>query len=247
MASIEWQWCWKINNDLYTMKERTATIIGVTGLIGGQLYHLLKQDKAFETVRLIVRRPMPKDDPSTEIKLVDFNDAESLLLAIEGSDVVFCTVGTTNKKVNGNKDAYRKVDYDIPVKAARFCKMTGCEIFVLVSAIGANPGSNNFYLKLKGEVEDAVKNLAASDDTAGKGLKSVHIMRPSMLLGDRNEFRFGEKIGKAVMQATSFLLPSKYKPIYAENVAKAMIAAAKVKKPGFFVYEYNDMKKLLQE
>ncbi|MFI5130323.1 MAG: NAD(P)H-binding protein [Chitinophagales bacterium] len=218
------------------MNEKTATIIGVTGLIGTQLYDLLKQDRSFETIRLIVRRPMPKDDPGTEIKLVDFNDAESLLLAIEGSDVVFCTVGTTNKKVKGDNDAYRKVDFDIPVKAARFCKTTGCETLVLVSAVGANKNSGNFYLKLKGEVEVAVREI---------GLDSVHIMRPSMLLGDRKEFRAGEKIGKALMQATSFLLPSKYKPIHARNVAKAMLAVAEEKKKGFFVYEYNDMKRLL--
>ena len=155
-------------------------------------------------------------------------DAESLMLAIEGSDVVFCTVGTTNKKVKGDKEAYRKVDYDIPVKAARFCKMRGCETFVLVSAVGANSKSSNFYLKLKGEVEDAVK---------GTGLRSIHIMRPSMLLGDRKEFRLGEKIAKVLMKATSFLWPGKYKPVHAADVAKAMIVAARENKEGFFVYE----------
>src|SRR5258705_3900202 len=170
------------------MSGKTATIIGVTGLVGSHLYELLRTGQYFQTIRLIVRHPMPKNDPATEIKLVDFNDAESLMLAIEGSDVVFCTVGTTNKKVKGDKEAYRKVDYDIPVKAARFCKITGCETLVLVSAVGANRNSNSFYLKLKGEVEEAVRDA---------GLNSVHIMRPSMLLGERKEFRLGEKIGKA--------------------------------------------------
>src|SRR5688572_9835540 len=139
------------------MNGKTATIIGVTGMIGGYLYELLKKDSSFDSIRLIVRRPLPKDDPSTEIKLVDFADAESLQLAIDGSDVVFSTVGTTQRKVKGDKEAYRKVDYDIPVRAARFCKATGCETFVLVSAVGANSKSSNFYLKLKGEVEEAIK------------------------------------------------------------------------------------------
>ena len=221
------------------MKAKTTTIIGVTGLIGSYLYELLKPDKNFETVRLIVRRLMAKDDDHTEIKLVDFNDAESLLLAIDGSDVVFCTVGTTNKKVKGDKEAYRKVDYDIPVKAARFCKLTGCETFVLVSAVGANSKSNNFYLQLKGEVEAAIKEI---------GLKSVHIMRPSMLLGDRKEFRPGEKIGKGIMKVFSPLFAGgirKYRPIHSGDVAKAMIAAAKENKEGFFVYEYKEMKELI--
>jgi uncharacterized protein YbjT (DUF2867 family) len=120
---------------------------------------------------------------------VDFNDAESFRLALEGSDVVFCAIGTTQKKVKGDKEAYRKVDYNITVNAAKFCKLNSCETFVLVSSVGANSKSKNFYLKLKGEVEDAVKSV---------GLKSVHIMRPSVLLGDRKEFRLGEKISKSI-------------------------------------------------
>jgi len=217
------------------MKGKTATIIGVTGLIGGYLYELLKQDSAFDTIRLIVRRPMRKDDPHTEIKLVDFNDPESLLLAISGSDVVFCTVGTTQQKVKGDKAAYRKIDYDIPVNAARFCKMTECENFILVSAVGANSKSGNFYLKLKGEVEEAVNEI---------GLRSVHVMRPSMLLGNRKEFRLGEKIAKWVMPPLSFLIPSKYRAIDAGKVAAAMVAAAKKDNEGFFVYDYGQIKKL---
>jgi uncharacterized protein YbjT (DUF2867 family) len=217
------------------MNVRTASIIGVTGLIGGYLYEFLKADKSFETIRLIVRRPVPKDDPRTEIKLVDFNDTESLRLAIDGSDVVFCTIGTTQKKVKGDKAAYRKVDYDITVNAAKFCKLTGCETFVFVSSVGANSKSNNFYLKLKGEVEEAVKAV---------GLKSVHIMQPSVLLGDRKEFRLGEKISKGIMSAFSFLIPSKYKPVHGSNVAKAMLRSLKKKTESVFTYEYKDMREL---
>lgn len=198
-------------------------------MTGSLLYGLLRNDQDFETIRLIVRRPQPKPDERTEIRLVDFSDAESLMLAIEGSDIVFCAVGTTNKKVKGDKDAYRKVDYDIPLKAARACKMTGCETFVLVSAVGASSKSGNFYLKLKGEVEEAIKQV---------GLKSVHIMRPSFLLGDRRENRTGEGFGKVLMKSISFLLPSRYRPVQALDVAKAMIAVAKEGRDGFFIYEY---------
>src|SRR5205814_8206033 len=106
--------------------------------------------------------------------------------------------------VKGDKTAYRKVDHDIPVNAARFCKMTGCKIFVLVSSVGANSKSKNFYFKLKGEVEDAVKQ---------SGVETIHIMRPSMLLGKHNDFRLGEKIGQPLMKIFSFLIPSTYKPI----------------------------------
>ena len=115
--------------------------------------------------------------------------------------------------------------------------MTECETFVLVSAVGANSKSGSFYLRLKGQAEEAIKEA---------GLKSVHIMRPSMLLGNRKEFRLGEKIGKVAMQVTSFLWPSKYKPVHAKDVAKAMIAAAKENKEGFFVHEYKEIKSLVQ-
>ncbi|MBL7737742.1 MAG: NAD(P)H-binding protein [Chitinophagaceae bacterium] len=215
--------------------SKTVSLIGVTGLIGSHLYELLKKDTRIGTIRLIVRRPVPKDDPRVEIKLVDFADAESLQLAIDGSDVVFCTIGTTQKKVKGDKEAYRKIDYDIPVHAARCCKATGCGTFVLVSAVGANSKSSNFYLRLKGEVEDAVKGI---------GLRSVHFMRPSILLGARKEFRLGEKIGTVVMPVISFLFPAKYKAVHAQDVARAMLAAANENKDGVFVYEYREMRKL---
>jgi uncharacterized protein YbjT (DUF2867 family) len=219
-----------------SMNGRTATIIGASGMIGGYLYELLKQDKTFDSIRLIVRRPFQHTDINTEVKLIDFADAASFQLALEGSDVVFCAIGTTQKKVKGDKTAYRKIDYDIAVNAARFCKMTGCSAFILVSSVGANSKSNNFYLKLKGEVEDAIKEV---------GLRSVHIMRPSMLIGDRKEFRLGEKIGTPVIKAISFLLPSKYKPIHGRDVAKAMMIVSKKTEEGFFTYEYTAIKNMV--
>jgi uncharacterized protein YbjT (DUF2867 family) len=97
----------------------TATIIGSTGLIGSYLLEELLMDDNFDTVRILIRRPVELTHPKLEKKLVDFTDAESFRLALEGSDVVFCAIGTTQKKVKGNKAAYRKVDYDIPVNAAR--------------------------------------------------------------------------------------------------------------------------------
>jgi uncharacterized protein YbjT (DUF2867 family) len=212
-----------------------ATLIGVTGLIGNYLLEELLKDDHFDTVQVLIRRPVELTSLKLEKKLVDFSDTESFRLALEGSDVVFCAVGTTQKKVKGDKAAYRKVDYDIPVNAAHFCKMSGCSTFVLVSSVGANSQSNNFYLKLKGEVEDAIKAV---------GIKSVHIMRPSMLLGDRKEFRLAEKIGNPVMKAISFLLPSKYKPVNGRVVAKAMLSAAKAALEGNNIYEFKEMKKL---
>ena len=215
----------------------TATLIGATGLIGNYLLEELLGDNYYDTVRILIRRPIELTHPKLEKKLVDFNDSDSLLVALSNSDVVFCAIGTTQKKVKGDNAAYRKVDYDITVNAARFCKMTGCGKFILVSSVGANSKSNNFYLKLKGEVEDAVKDV---------GLKSVYIMRPSVLLGDRKEFRLGEKISKRLMSTFSFIIPSKYKPVHGRDVAKAMVAAAKKSEEGFFIWEYSEIKQTLK-
>src|SRR5687768_6436896 len=150
--------------------SKTAVLIGATGLTGNYLLQELLNDPFYATIKILIRRPLDINNSKLEKKIVDFNDSDSVLIAISNSDAVFCAVGTTQKNVKGDKEAYRKVDFDIPVKAARFCKMTGCEKFVLVSAVGANSTSGNFYLKLKGEVEDAVKEV---------GLDSVHILQPS--------------------------------------------------------------------
>ena len=217
------------------MSGKTATLIGATGLIGGELLKLLLDDPYFENIRILVRRPFTMEHPKLQKKLVDFTDADSSLVALDGSDVVFVAVGTTQKKVKGDKGAYRKVDYDIPVNIARYCKIAGCKIFVLVSSIGANSKSNNFYLKLKGEVEDAIMKIQ---------IETVHIMQPSMLLGKRSESRPLEKIGQPLMKVFSFLIPSKYKPITARDVAKAMVAVSKKNEEGFFVYGYGEIKKI---
>ena len=212
-----------------------ATIAGATGLIGSHLLKNLLDDPYFDTVRILVRRPFDLTHPKLEKKIVDFNDSDSLLVALSNSNVVFCSIGTTQKRVKGDKEAYRKIDFDIPTKLARFSKMAGCEKFILVSSIGANRKSGNFYLQLKGEVEDVVKTI---------GLGSLHIMRPSFLLGDRKEFRLGESIGKPFMKVFSFAIPAKYRPIEAKDVAKAMAAIAKKNDGGIFIYEYDQIKKL---
>lgn len=195
-----------------------ATIIGSTGLIGGHLLHFLINDSDFKTVRILIRRPLEFSHPKLEKKLVDFSDLESFRLALEGTDVIFCCIGTTMKKMKGDKEAYRKVDYDIAVHAAKLGKVNGCEKFVLVSAVGADSKSRNFYLKLKGEIEEAVH---------ATGIESVYILRPSLLMGNRKEFRAGEKFATWLMPLFAFLLPARYKPVKASEVAKAMLMAVK--------------------
>lgn len=220
------------------MIGKTATVFGSTGLIGTHLVELLQADSYYDNVRLLVRRPVNATGKA-EAKLIDFTDYDSYRTGIYGSKAVFCAVGTTLKKVKGDKTTYRKIDFDIPVKAAQLCKETGCENFLLVSSVGANSKSNNFYLRLKGEVENAVKDA---------GCKSISVFRPSILLGDRKENRLGESIGKICMQIFSFSMIGKlekYKPIHAREVAAAMVAASKKNSQGFSIYEYRSIKKLV--
>lgn len=195
-----------------------AALIGATGLIGGHLLKSLLKDPFFTSVRVLVRRPLQYEHPRLEKVLVDFESAESLRLALENCDVIFCAVGTTQKKVKGDADAYRKVDFDIPVQAARWGKEAGCRCFVVVSSVGADAGSRNFYLRLKGEMEEAVK---------ATGIRHLHILQPSLLLGAREESRPGERLAQWLMPLVSFLLPRKYRPVKAEKVAKQMMEAAR--------------------
>ncbi|MGE5406934.1 MAG: NAD(P)H-binding protein [Methanosarcina sp.] len=213
----------------------TATIIGATGLIGSNLLEIILNDENFKLVRLLVRKPVYFDNPKVSVNVLDFSDPISFKAGIEGSDAVFCAVGTTRKKVKGDKTAYRKVDYYIPVNAARICEKAGCPRFLLVSSVGADSKSSNFYLQLKGEVEDILTKLK---------IRSVVIFRPSILLGKRNEFRFGEKIGQTLSSTFPFLLPAKYKPVKAHDVAKAMVGAVAQDLPGVHIYQYDDIKRL---
>ena len=213
----------------------TATLVGATGLIGSYLLEEFLNDPWFDTVRILIRRPITFTHPKLEKKIVDFNDSDSVLVALSNSDVVFCAIGSTMKKVKGDKGAYRKIDFDIPVNIARFCKMTGCEKFILVSSAGANAKSMNFYQRLKGETEESVKEA---------GPKTIHIMRPSLLLGERKEFRLGENIGKAFMTILSFLIPEKYKAIHGKDVAKVMLALAKKNEEGVFIHENSKIRDL---
>jgi len=214
-----------------------ATLLGATGLIGGHILDHLLKDDAFTSVKLIVRRDLKINHPKVNVVVIDFNDKHAFRSAIEQESVIFCAIGTTQKKVKGNKDKYRKVDYDIPVNAARYGIEKNCNTFSLVSAIGANAESSNFYTKLKGEVEDDISNLK---------YPTLQIFRPSLLLGNRNENRLGEKIAQILMPAISFLVPNRYKAIQAKDVAIAMVNATKKVKKGKQIFTYKDIITLSQ-
>ncbi len=170
--------------------------------------------------------------PKVEVVIIDFDDLTAFEAALKGLSIVFCSVGTTRRK-DPRPETYRKVDYDIPVNAARLAKKQNCEKFLLISSVGADSHSTNFYLKLKGEVEEIVRELQ---------LPQVSIFRPSLLLGTRDEFRLGERLAQVLLPLFSWVIPSNYQPIEASEVAQAMIWEAKQSKHGFEILHYDDMK-----
>ena len=218
------------------MDKQTAVIIGATGLIGSLLVETLLNDDAFEKVRVLVRRPYAKQHPKLEVCVVDFGNLEDYKNKLGKGDSIFSCIGTTQKKVNSDKEAYRKIDYDIAVNAAQFGKEAGFTQYLLVSSLGADEKASGFYLKLKGEIETKIASIA---------FVGFHIFRPSFLLGNRNETRIGESIMKVVFKGLSSLFfgsMTKYKAIEALIVATAMANAAKEAFVGKKIYYYDDMK-----
>lgn len=205
-----------------------AAIAGATGFIGTHLLELLKTDKDFTSVKVLSRRELDLSS-KFDVLVGDIVDQKFDVL-----DAAFCALGTTIKTA-GSKEAFYKVDHDLVMDFARNAKAAGAKVFVLVSSVGATTNTSNFYLKVKGEVERDLEQL---------GFDSLIILRPSLLMGDRDEFRFGELIGKGMMTIFNPLMLgslSKYKGIQGRTVAKAMLRLSKEGLKGVHVLEGNQL------
>ena len=211
------------------------TLFGPTGLIGNEILKLLENDSGFENINVVSRRPVEVKSKKSNLNIIDFKDFNSYLNVIDGSDVVLAAIGTTQLKVGFNKKKYREIDFDIISNAVKACKEKNVKHFSFVSSAGANINNKSFYLKLKGEIEKEVES---------QELNSSTVYRPSLLLGNRNENRFGEKVAQILIPLISFLFPDNYKPIKALNVAKAMVNESKNYESGFKIYHYRDILKL---
>lgn len=217
------------------MQVHSAVVIGASGLIGSNLLHLLLQSNQIGSVTALVRKPLPIKHPKLTCQIVDFNNLNDFKTKLGYAQLLFCCIGTTMKQVNGNKALYRSIDFHIPVTAAQFAKEAGFQHFCLVSSVGADSSSNNFYLQLKGEVEQALMQI---------NLPRLTIMQPSLLLGNRSEKRIGEKFAQLFAPLISLVLWGnwqKYKPIKAEKVAKAMLFAALNMQEKVAVWQYKQI------
>ncbi len=216
--------------------KKTALVFGATGLIGGYLVKFLLVNDAYEKVITFGRRAIDIEHPKLEHHLVDFDDPTSFRELISGDDL-FCCLGTTMKQA-GSKEAFFKVDFIYAYEISKIAKQNGVNQFLLVSSVGADSNSLFFYSKVKGQLEEAIQKI----DFWG-----LHIFRPSVLLGERPENRWGEeiagKIGKFIDSFTGGLL-TRYRPIEADVVAKAMINAAQGLKGGIHFYASEFLQEL---
>ena len=193
----------------------TAIIIGATGATGRDLVDLLLQDTAFDAIHVFVRRPLAISDPMIETHLVDFNQIDSWKSGIRG-DVLFSCLGTTLRAA-GSQEAQWKVDYDYQFNFAKAAHENGVPTLVLMSSMGANPQSSVFYMKMKGQLEEAVKLL---------GFSNTIIVRPPSLIR-RNSDRWGEKVGVVALKMLNKVgILRSMKPLSTEAVARAMLTCS---------------------
>ncbi|MDB4134616.1 NAD(P)H-binding protein [Flavobacteriaceae bacterium] len=217
------------------MKFKQVTLFGATGLIGSYLLEFLLKDSETHLINVVGRNPFHLQHDKINNIVIDFQDLSSISDSITGSEVVFVSIGTTMSKVNRDKQKYKSIDFDIIFNVANACKQKNINQLIYVSSLGANSNSSNFYLRLKGEIEEAVAEL---------NLTSTSVFRPSVLLGKRNESRPGEKLLQFAMPLLDFMIPSNSKAIKAKDVAKSMFNTSKNYKSGVRIYHYNEIKEL---
>jgi uncharacterized protein YbjT (DUF2867 family) len=198
--------------------KRTALIAGASGLIGGHCLTLLLENENYSNVISIGRRALDITHSKLEQHVVDFNKLENYEDLFKVNDV-FCCLGTTIKTA-GSKEKFRLVDYVFPIKMAQLAQSNDVEVYSIVTAMGANAKSSIFYNQVKGEVENELETL---------DIPAVHILQPSLLLGDRNESRTGEAIAQAIFKVINPIFVGKlkqFKGIPGKRVAEKMVALA---------------------
>lgn len=215
---------------------KTALIIGSSGLIGSQLLELLLESKEYSTIITFVKRDSGIQHPKLKQHIIDFDKPETYNELVVGDDF-FCTIGTTIKNA-GSQEAFRKVDFEYPKLFANLAMKSNIKQFLIISSLGADANSGNFYLKTKGEIQDFLREC---------NFENVSVLQPSLLLGNRTEFRLGEKIAAFFMKLCSFLLIGnlkKYKPIESDDVAKSMFTIAQKKHKGFQVITSDELQEI---
>ena len=214
---------------------KTALIFGSSGLVGSHLLNLILNDDYYSNIKIFIRSDINIKSHKVEIINIDFKNIDNYSYLIKGDDCFFC-IGTTIKDTP-DKNEYRRVEYEIPIKIASIAKTNNINSFMYISSLGSNTKTKNIYLKNKGDVEEFLKGL---------NFPCLSIIRPSLMLGFRNKFRLGEFIGQILFKNLSFLFIGRlrdYRAINAKDVAKAMINISKNDFKGIY-FDSNNLQNL---
>jgi uncharacterized protein YbjT (DUF2867 family) len=204
-----------MGNGQIKLKDKTAIILGATGLSGGCLLQRLLKDDRYIKIKLFSRTSIGFAHPKLEEHLGDLLNMDSFKANFL-ADEVFCCIGTTKAKTP-DTEMYRRIDFGIPVSAGEISKLNGIDTFLVISAMGANSQSGIAYNRIKGEMEEAVLNL---------GIPNTYILQPSLIGGHREEKRLGEWIAKQLMKVFNFVLVGpmeKFRSIDPEHIAGSMV------------------------
>ena len=211
---------------------RVALVAGSSGMIGAQLLPLLLQAPQYTRVHALSRRPLPFDHPRMANRVVRFEASlQAQLKGLQCQDA-FCCLGTTMHDA-GSQSAFRAVDRDLVLEFSQLALSCGAERLVVVTAVGANAASKNFYLRVKGETEKALEGLR---------FRALDILQPSLLLGSRREQRLQGLAAQAGMWLVNPLLLgswARYRAIAATTVAAAMCAVAASGRRGVYRYTHD--------
>ena len=209
---------------------KNVVLLGASGLVGSNVLNELLAHDQVGQVTVLVRTSLQLTHPKLTQVRTDFTDL-SALDSIGSVDALFCCIGTTRKKTP-DLVQYKAIDYGITMEVARRAKQLGCKQIHLISSVGANAKSSNFYLKIKGEIEEGIQTL---------GFETCLIYRPSMLIGARNESRPAEKIGQILTPVFDFFtFGGNYHSIRATNLAQCMVRQVEISKPGKQILFYRD-------
>ena len=217
-------------------KPKTALLVGASGLVGGHCLQFLLEEPSYTKVTVLGRKLLTLVHEKLDQHIIDFSDLETLGECLAANDV-YCCLGTTIKKA-GTQDAFRKVDFDYPIKIAALTQHCGAAQFLLVSSLGADPHSRIFYNRVKGEVEEAIRKIS---------FITINIFHPSLLLGERTEHRIGEKAGAFIMSGLKYVLVGplrKYRAIQARDVAKAMVQVAQKNLKGVNIFDSKQIQEI---
>ncbi len=207
-----------------TKEKQVAVLAGATGLVGRQILRLLSEHEGMEEVRALVRRSLRDEDRKPLVRecRIDFDHLQDHPDWFK-ADLVFSALGTTIHQA-GSQEAFHRVDFEYTLAIAKAARAQGARHFLFVSALGADAKSVFFYNRVKGELEEAILAL---------DYPSVTIARPSLLLGERPKRRFGEELAKKV----GWLAPSTWRPVYASQVAAALVRSADADEPGVHILD----------